>query len=79
MTTPGAPGSGTMRLAWTPARAGLTYRVFLNAQDRGPTKATSFAFTGLHCNVSRTFSVETVDATGSVSALAGATATTPAC
>ncbi len=73
------PARNSVALHWTAPAAGLTYRVFVNGRLVRTTPATTWTVGSLHCAVTRTFSVESVDATGSVSAPAAADATTLSC
>ena len=68
-----------MGLSWTAPAAGLAYRVFLNSRQVATTHATSYTVTGIRCARTRTFTVESVDSTGSVSAPTAVTAATPPC
>jgi N-acetyl-anhydromuramyl-L-alanine amidase AmpD len=69
----------SVALGWTAPAAGLTYRVLKDGKLVGTTAATTLTVTPLHCARAHTFSVESVDATGSVSAPADVDATTLAC
>jgi len=73
------PGQTSVALAWTAPAAGLTYRVLRDGKLVGSTTATTLTVTPLHCARAHTFSVESVDATGSLSAPADVDATTLAC
>jgi N-acetyl-anhydromuramyl-L-alanine amidase AmpD len=73
------PGQTSVALAWTAPAAGLTYRVLRDGKLVGSTTATTLTVTPLHCARAHTFSVESVDATGSVSAPADVDANTLAC
>jgi N-acetylmuramoyl-L-alanine amidase len=72
-------GRTSMALGWTAPAAGLTYRVLVDGKLAHTTTATTWTVTSLHCAAAHTFSVESVDATGSVSAPADVIATTLAC
>jgi hypothetical protein len=74
-----APSRNSVALQWTAPAAGLTYRVLVNGRLIRTVSGTTSAVGSLHCAVTRTFSVESVDATGSVSAPAAVDATTLAC
>jgi hypothetical protein len=73
------PARTSVALGWTAPAAGLTYRVLKDGTLVGSTSATSMTVAPLHCARTHTFSVESVDATGSVSAPADVVATTLAC
>jgi hypothetical protein len=73
------PARTSVALAWTAPAAGLTYRVLKDGTLVGRTTATNLTAAPLHCARAHTFSVESVDATGSVSAPADVVATTLAC
>jgi hypothetical protein len=73
------PAQTSVALGWTAPAAGLTYRVLKDGKLVRTTTATSFTVTPLHCARAHTFSVESVDATGSVSAPADVDATTLGC
>jgi N-acetyl-anhydromuramyl-L-alanine amidase AmpD len=73
------PARTSVALEWTAPGAGLTYRVLKDGRLVGTTAATTLTVTPLHCARAHTFSVESVDATGSVSAPADVPATTLAC
>ncbi len=73
------PARNSVALRWTASAAGLTYRVLVNGRVVRTTPATTWTVGSLHCAVTRTFSVESVDATGSVSAPVATDATTLAC
>ncbi len=69
----------SVALGWAAPAAGLTYRVLKDGKLVGATAATTLTVAPLHCARAHTFSVESVDATGSVSAPADVDATTLAC
>jgi hypothetical protein len=73
------PARNSVALRWTAPAAGLTYRVLVNGRVVRTTPATTWTVGSLHCAVTRTFSVQSVDATGSVSAPVATDATTLAC
>ncbi len=73
------PARTSVLLAWTAPAAGLSYRVLKDGRLLRTTTATSVTVTPLHCARAHTFSVESVDATGSVSAPAAVDATTLGC
>jgi hypothetical protein len=73
------PSRNSVALHWTAPAAGLTYRVLVNGRLIRAVSGTTSSVGSLHCAVTRTFQVESVDASGSVSALAAVDATTLAC
>jgi N-acetyl-anhydromuramyl-L-alanine amidase AmpD len=73
------PTQASVALTWTAPAAGLSYRVLKDGTLVGRTTAPHLTVSPLHCARAHTFSVESVDATGSVSALADVNATTLAC
>jgi hypothetical protein len=73
------PARTSVALGWTAPAAGLTYRVLKDGKLVRTTTATTLTVSPLHCARAHTFSVESVDATGSVSAPADVDATTLAC
>jgi hypothetical protein len=73
------PARTSVALGWTAPAAGLSYRVLKDGKLVGTTTATRLTVTPLHCARAHTFSVESVDATGSVSAPADVDAATFAC
>jgi hypothetical protein len=73
------PARTSVILGWTAPAAGLTYRVLIDGKLADATSATTWTVTSLHCARAHTFSVRSVDATGSVSAPADVGATTLAC
>src|SRR6476646_489060 len=62
------PSRNSVALRWTAPAAGLTYRVLVNGRLIRTVSGTTSTVGSLHCAVTRTFSVESVDASGSVSA-----------
>ncbi len=68
-----------MALQWSAPGGGLSYEVFVNGRLIHTTTATSSTVSGLACGATKTFSVESVDGAGGVSAAADVVATTPAC
>ncbi len=73
------PARTSVALQWTAPAAGLSYRVLVNGKLVHTTSLTTSTVGALPCAVARTFSVESVDATGSVSAPAETDATTLPC
>jgi N-acetyl-anhydromuramyl-L-alanine amidase AmpD len=73
------PSRNSVALQWTAPAAGLTYRVLVNGRLIRTVSGTTSTVGSLHCAVTRTFSVESVDATGNVSAPAALDATTSSC
>ena len=73
------PSRNAVALRWTAPAAGLSYRVLVNGRLIRTVTGTTSTVGSLHCAVTRTFRVESVDASGSVSAPAVVDATTLAC
>ena len=73
------PQPRAMALQWSAPGGGLSYEVLVNGRLIHTTTATSATVSGLACGTTKTFSVESVDAAGGVSAPAEVVATTPAC
>ena len=73
------PQPRAMALQWSAPGGGLSYEVLVNGRLVHTTTATSATVSGLACGTTKTFSVESVDAAGGVSAPADVVATTPAC
>jgi N-acetyl-anhydromuramyl-L-alanine amidase AmpD len=74
-----APARGTVALTWSAPAAGLDYRVLANGRLITTTTATSYTVGGLSCATTHTFTVESADSSGGVSAPASVTLTMPAC
>jgi hypothetical protein len=73
------PSRNAVALRWTAPAAGLRYRVLVSGRLIRTVAGTTSTVGSLHCAVTRTFQVESVDASGSVSAPAAVDATTLAC
>ena len=73
------PARTSVALRWTAPAGGLSYRVLMDGKLVHATTATTSTVAALHCARAHTFSVESVDATGSASAPADVNATTLAC
>jgi len=73
------PSRNVVALQWTAPAAGLSYRVLVNGRLIRTVPGTTSTVGSLHCAVTRTFQVESVDASGSVSAPAAVDATTLSC
>ena len=73
------PARNSVALRWTAPAAGLTYRVLVNGRLIRTVSGTTSTVGSLHCAVTRTFSVESVDATRSISAPVATDATTLGC
>jgi len=73
------PSRNAVALRWTAPAAGLGYRVLVNGRLIRTVSGTTSSVGSLHCAVTRTFQVESVDASGSVSAPAAIDATTRSC
>jgi N-acetyl-anhydromuramyl-L-alanine amidase AmpD len=73
------PQPRSVALRWSAPAGGLSYAVFVNGRLIRTTAATTSTVSGLACAVTKTFSVESVDAAGGVSAPADVVATTPTC
>jgi hypothetical protein len=74
-----APARGSVALTWSAPAAGLDYRVLANGRLITTTSATSYTVGGLSCATTHTFTVESADSSGGVSAPASVTLTMPAC
>jgi N-acetyl-anhydromuramyl-L-alanine amidase AmpD len=74
------PLSRAIALSWSAPASGLTYDVFSDGrQVAGPLTGTTHTVAHLACSIAHTFTVESVDAGGGLSAPAAVQATTPAC
>jgi hypothetical protein len=73
------PQPGAVALAWSAPAAGLSYRVLANGRLLTTTTALGHTVSGLRCATTHTFTVESVDSRGGVSAPASDTLTMPAC
>jgi hypothetical protein len=73
------PQPGAVALAWSAPASGLHYRVFGNGHLKTTTTALGYTVGGLRCATTHTFTVESVDSSGGVSAPAGTVVTLPAC
>jgi N-acetyl-anhydromuramyl-L-alanine amidase AmpD len=73
------PARTSVALAWTAPAAGVTYRILVDGKLVRTTAGTTLRVGSLHCAVGHTFSVESVDGTGSFSTPANVDATTLAC
>jgi hypothetical protein len=75
-----APAQHDVALTWSAPAAGLVYDVFSNGRLVAPAVAgTAHTVGHLACSTTHTFTVESVDASGGVSAPASVRATTPPC
>jgi N-acetyl-anhydromuramyl-L-alanine amidase AmpD len=73
------PSRNSVALRWTAPAAGLSYRVLVNGRLIRTVTGTTSTVGSLRCAVTRTFAVESVDNSGSVSAPAEVDATTLPC
>ena len=73
------PSRNAVALRWTAPATGLRYRVLVNGRLIRTVSGTTSTVGSLHCAVTRTFQVESVDASGSVSLPAAVDATTLSC